>query len=262
MKTTKLFFPLLLSLLFSTLGCSSQSSKQYIAIVSAMDVEIDLLLEKAQIQETKTIGKATFHVGKLEGKDVVISHSGIGKINASSAMTSAINSFDLSKVIFTGVAGGVKDEENVLDQVVGTKVIEHDYGYRDNDGFLWCGGDPGKHEPGEVYECDKALVDLAYSCALATLKDQQVFKGTIASGDQFVASSDYVAYLDKEFDAYACEMEGAAVAKVCANFAKPFLIMRTLSDKADGAARESYVDFMDEAGDQSSSIVLRMLQSL
>lgn len=262
MKTTKLFFPLLLSLLFSTLGCTSQAPKQYIGIVSAMDVEIDLLLEKAEIKETKVIGHATYHVGKLKGKDVVISKAGIGKINASSAMTTMLSQYDLSKVIFTGVAGGVKDEESVLDQVVGTKIVEHDYGYRGNDGFFWCGGDPGLQEPGEYYECDPGLVNLAYECAIATVKDQRVFKGVIASGDQFIASSDYVAYLDKEFDAYACEMEGAAIAKVCKTYGKPFLVMRTLSDKADGLAHASYADFMDEAGDQSSSIVLSMLQSL
>jgi len=84
----------------------------------------------------------------------------------------------------------------------------------------------------------------------------------IASGDQFIASADYVAYLNKEFDAYACEMEGAAVAKVCQTYEKPFVIMRTLSDKADGMAHESYVDFMDEAAEQSNAIVLKMLESL
>ena len=262
MKTTKFFFPLLLSLLASCLGCEQGKRTQYIGIVSAMNVEIELLLKQATIQETKTIGTATFHIGKLKGKDVVISQSGIGKINASSSITSALTHYDVSKVIFTGVAGGVKDEESVLDQVVGTKVVEHDYGYRGNDGFIWCGGDPGLQEPGEFYECDKALVDLAYECSLATLKDQKVFKGTIASGDQFVASSEYVAYLNEQFDAYACEMEGAAIAKVCANYDKPFVILRTLSDKADGVAKESYVDFMDAAGDQSSSILLRMLESL
>ncbi len=57
-------------------------------------------------------------------------------------------------------------------------------------------------------------------------------------------------------------MEGAAIAKVCQAYDKPFVIMRTLSDKADGQAHESYVDFMDEAGDQSSAIVLKMLESI
>lgn len=105
-------------------------------------------------------------------------------------------------------------------------------------------------------------MDLAYECSLATLEGQSVYKGVIASGDQFVASAEYVSYLNEQFDAYACEMEGAAIAKVCEAYKKPFVVMRTLSDKADGQAREAYADFMDEAADQSCSIVLKMLESL
>lgn len=258
----KIAFPLLLSISLPCLACSSPKPAEYIGIVSAMDVEIELLLKQAQIKETKTVANVTFHVGELKGKNVVISRVGIGKVNASSGFACVLNRYELSKVIFTGVAGGVKDEEKVFDQVVGTKVVEHDYGYLGNDGFFWCGGDPGKQEPGEYYECDPGLVDLAYECSLATLKDQSVYKGVIASGDQFVASAEYVSYLNEQFDAYACEMEGAAIAKVCEAYKKPFVVMRTLSDKADGQARESYADFMDEAADQSCSIVLKMLESL
>ena len=253
--------PLFLPLLLTSVGCA-QSKKQYIGIFSAMDVEVELLLSHAKIQETKTVGNAKIHVGTLMGKDVVISRSGIGKINASSGFTCVLEHYDVSKVIFTGVAGGVKDETSILDQVVGTRVVEHDYGYRGNGGFVWCGGDPGKMDPGEYYYCDPALVDLAYSSSLAVLKDQKVFKGTIASGDQFIASGEYTIYLENEFDAYACEMEGAAVAKVCTAYNKPFLVMRTLSDKADGISRETYRDFMEAASDQSSAIVEKMLESL
>ena len=258
----KIAFPLLLSALLSCFGCANTKQTEYIAIVSAMDVEISLLLKHANIKESKTIANATFHVGEINGKNVIITRSGIGKINASSAFTSAVNYYDLSKVIFTGVAGGVKDEEKVLDQVVATKLVEHDYGLLSNEGFTWYGGNPGLKEPGEVFECDPALVDLAYNCSLSLLKDRSVYKGTIATGDQFVASEQYLVYLQKEFDAYACEMEGAAIAKVCQACDLPFVIMRTLSDKADGHANESYVDFMDVAADQSSSIVLKMLESL
>ena len=70
------------------------------------------------------------------------------------------------------------------------------------------------------------------------------------------------AYLNREFDAYACEMEGAAIARVCQTYEKPFVIMRTLSDKADGKAHESYVDFIQTAAGQSNAIVLQMLESL
>ena len=66
----------------------------------------------------------------------------------------------------------------------------------------------------------------------------------------------------KKFDAYACEMEGVSAAKVCQTYEKPFVILRTLSDKADGDAHESYADFGDLAAKQSNKIVIKMLESL
>ena len=259
----KRFLPFLLLSLLAVSSCGASSGKEtYIGIISAMDNEIQLLLKEANIKEEKDIAGITYHIGTLKDKPVIISRSGIGKVNASSGITTLLNSFDISKVLFTGVAGGLRDDEEVLDVVVGTKVVEHDYGFITNDGFEWGGGDPGKKEPGEYYECDKNMVDLAYSSALSVMGEDHVFKGLIATGDQFIASSEYVEWLTKEFDAYACEMEGASVAKVCKNYNKPLAILRTLSDKADGNAHDSYADFGDRAADQSSKIVMKMLESL
>ena len=89
-----------------------------------------------------------------------------------------------------------------------------------------------------------------------------VFKGLIATGDQFITSTNYVEWLTSTFDAYACEMEGASVGKICTSYQKPFVVLRTLSDKADAEAQESYLNFGDLATDQSSKIVIKMLESL
>ena len=228
-----------------------------------MDNEIALLLEKANIKEEKVIGDIKYHIGTLNDKPVIISRSGIGKVRSSSGVTALFNNFNISKMIFTGIAGGVKDEEEVLDQVIGTTVVEHDYGVLSNEGFEWCGGDPGMKEPGEYYHCDESLVNLAYESAQAVMdEDRHIFKGTIATGDQFIASKEYCNYLEEKFDAYACEMEGVSAAKVCQTYEKPFVILRTLSDKADGDAHESYADFGDLAAKQSNKIVIKMLESL
>ena len=244
------------------LSSCNNVEEEYIGIVSAMDNEISLLLKQAEIKEEKTIGGIKFYIGSLSDKPVVISRSGIGKIRAGSGITALLNNFNISKVIFTGIAGGTRDDENVLDEVIGTSVIEHDYGFVTDDGFVWGGGDPGKKEPGERYYCDTSLVDLAYESALATMSDRNIFKGLIATGDQFISSTNYVNWLQEEFDAYACEMEGASAAKVCTAYEKPFVILRTLSDKADGNAHDSYADFGDRAADQSSKIVMKMLESM
>ena len=89
-----------------------------------------------------------------------------------------------------------------------------------------------------------------------------VFKGTIATGDQFIANSEYVQQLRSDYDAYACEMEGAAAVVVCTKYKTPIVVLRALSDKADGNAHESYENFGDIAADNSSQIVLKMLDAI
>ena len=103
-------------------------------------------------------------------------------------------------------------------------------------------------------------MELAYKAAVETVGKEHVFKGTIATGDQFIASEEYVQRLKEEYNAYACEMEGASVAVICLNYNKPFVVIRALSDKADGKAHDSYENFGDIAGANSSRILLKMLE--
>ena len=246
-------------------GCANASDHktQYVGIISAMDNEIAALLKEAKIDRVDTYGGVAYHVGKLRGKSVVISRSGIGKIRASAGVTTMLNCYNVSNVIFTGIAGGVADQTQVMDEIIATRLVEHDYGIVTNDGFEWTSGDPGMGpKPGEYYECDTKLVDLAYAAAVEVVGSDHVFKGTIATGDQFIASEDYVQRLKTQYDAYACEMEGAAAAVVCIKYGKPFVVLRALSDKADGNAHESYEGFGDVAASNSGNIVLKMLESM
>ena len=249
----------------SLCGCKSvtEAPKEYIGIISAMDNEIDVLLNEAQIERVDSVGGTEYHVGTLRGQPVVITRAGIGKVRASSGVTAMFGKYQISKVLFTGIAGGVADEMQVLDEVIATRLVEHDYGILSNDGFEWRSGDPGMGgEEGKYYYCDSDLVELAYNAAVEVVGEDHVFKGTIATGDQFIASEKYVSKLRRDYDACACEMEGASVAVVCMNYGKPFVVIRALSDKADGNAHESYENFGDVAGAHSSAIVLKMLDAM
>ena len=246
-------------------GCATKSEEpaEYIGIISAMDNEIELLLKEGVIDRVDTIADVKYYVGSLHGQSVVITRSGIGKIRAASGVTTMLNTFPISKVIFTGIAGGVSDEPQVLDEVIATRLVEHDYGILSNDGFKWRSGDPGfGDKPGVYYDCDSQLIQLAYDAAVDVLGKDHVFKGTIATGDQFIANSEYVQKLQSDYDADACEMEGAAAAVVCIKYNTPFVVIRALSDKADGNAHESYENFGDIAANNSSRIVLKMLETV
>ena len=246
-------------------GCAPKSEEptEYIGIVSAMDNEIAILLKEAKIDRVDTIADVEYHVGSLHGQPVVIARAGIGKIRAASGITAMLMKYPISEVIFTGIAGGVADETQVLDEVIATRLVEHDYGILSNNGFEWRSGDPGNgDEAGIYYDCDPELVKLAYDAAVEVVGEDHVFKGTIATGDQFVANSEFVEKLRRDHDAYACEMEGAASAVVCIKYKTPFVVIRALSDKADGKAHDSYGNFGDIAADNSSHIVIKMLEYL
>ena len=267
MKSKRIVALFLMVAFILVLLCSCSSSnkapEEYTAIISAMDNEMELLLKEADIERVETIADTQYHIGTLREQPVIITKAGIGKVHAASCVTAMLNKFSVSRVVFTGIAGGTRDDEQVLDQVIATRLVQHDYGTLTNEEFVWNSGDPGSgYNGGEYYDCDEKLVALAYDAAVEVVGKEHVFKGVIATGDQFVASEAYVNKLQKDYDAYACEMEGAAVAVVCQLYEKPYVIIRALSDKADGKAHKSYDNFGDKAGENSNRIVLNMLDAI
>jgi len=259
MTAVLLSLVLTLSLAFAYAEEKTDDAESMIGIISAMQNEVDLLLSKAEIDRIDTVGGVDFNVGRLCGHSVVIAKAGVGKVLAASGMTAMLNRYPVSSVIFTGVAGGVQDQTQVMDMVIGTKLIQHDYGQQTADGFEWLSGTNGE---ADFRECDPELVQLAHDAAVAELGKDHVFKGVIASGDQFIASETHVQKLQQDFDALACEMEGAAIAVVCGNYGIPFVVIRCMSDKADGKAHETYENLVEDAANQSCRVVLRMLENI
>ena len=241
------------------IGTETKNSHDLIAIISAMDNEISLLLEHADIDHEDQFGDKTYHIGTLCGKQVIIVRAGIGKIDAAAGVATLLNMYQPSDVIFTGIAGGVGDETKVLDLVVATDLVQHDYGMITNDGFQWSGAEMDSKK---YYMCHPDLVNLAHDNAVEILGKEHVFEGTIATGDQFIASEDYVKKLQNDFGAIACEMEGAAVGKICTEYEVPFVVIRAMSDKADGKAENTYTNMADIAADNSSRIVMGMLEDM
>ena len=138
---------------------SDASESKPIGIITAMSNELAMLLEKAEISETKTIGGVDYNIGTLEGQDVVLVQGCIGKSMAAAGTTVLINEFDVKSIIFTGIAGGVGDEVQVLDEVIATDLVFHDYGNQTNDGFVWDAA-AGVYEDG-TFPVDEELSKIA-----------------------------------------------------------------------------------------------------
>ena len=67
-----------------------------LGIIGAMEVEVEKLRAKMTETEMKTVAGMNFCKGKLEGKDVVIVRSGIGKVMPVSAARSLWTSIRLT----------------------------------------------------------------------------------------------------------------------------------------------------------------------
>ena len=228
-----------------------------IGIIGAMSEEIFELKKEMIIEEERICGNSIFFIGKLLGLDIVLVESGIGKVNSAISTTLLINEFKIDKIIFTGVAGCTNNSLNIGDVIISTGLIEHDFdttAFGDKFGVI-----PRMNT--SLFEADKALIEMATASAEKIMGKSATTNGIIVSGDQFIASKEKIKWLREYFNSECVEMEGASVAHVCHIFKIPFVIIRSLSDKADGSANIDFQTFVKMAAKNSKDIVLEMIKN-
>ena len=226
-----------------------------IGIIGAMEVEVAILKEK--MEDVRIIKKASmdFYEGILAGKKVVVVRSGIGKVNAGICAQILADVFSVDAIINTGIAGSLNKNINIGDIVLSTDVVQHDM---DATGFGYRKGQIPQM-PVFFFNADDNLRRLAAEVCKEVNPDIQGFEGRIASGDQFVCDQDVKNRIVSEFSAYATEMEGAAIGQAAYLNEIPFLVVRAISDKADGSAQMDYSEFEKAAVDHSVRLTLNML---
>jgi len=239
-----------------------------------LDEQRGLLEQLTQPQRVKRAGR-TFWCGQWAGQDVVLVLSKVGKVAAATTTTVLLEAFDVTSVLFTGVAGGVGDGVKVGDVVVAEAFIQHDL----NSAPLF----PRYEIPlygRATFDCDPLLSELLLESAqlgLAGVGDHfhrslpleapTVHRGLIASGDQFVCDPAASAHLRTDLQAaghepLAVEMEGAAVAQVCHDYGVPFAAMRTISDRADAQAHLDFSAFVTQvASPYALAVVSQFIRS-
>ncbi|GGB28763.1 5'-methylthioadenosine/S-adenosylhomocysteine nucleosidase [Virgibacillus dakarensis] len=227
-----------------------------IGIIGAMEEEIAILLGNMEDQKEITVANCLFIEGKLCGKDVVLLKSGIGKVNAAMATTIMHERFQPSHVINTGSAGGFASDLEVGNVVISTQVVHHDV---DVTAFDYAYGQvPGMPA---MFAADTGLITLAVK-AMNDL-DIKAKTGIIATGDSFMDDPERVAFVNKKIPTMiAAEMEAAAVAQVCHQYKKPFVIIRALSDIAGKQSSISFDAFLEQAAKHASKLVMMMVSQL
>lgn len=229
-----------------------------IGIIGAMEEEVAILKEK--MEDVRIIKKASmdFYEGTLAGKKAVVVRSGIGKVNAGICAQILADVFSVEAIINTGIAGSLNKDINIGDIVVSTDVVQHDM---DATGFGYRKGQIPQM-PVFFFNADERLRKLAVKVCSEVNPDIQVFEGRIASGDQFVCDQDVKDGIVSEFSAYATEMEGAAIGQAAYLNDVPFLVIRAISDKADGSAQMDYSEFEKAAIVHSVNLTLKMLEEI
>ncbi|MGO4372985.1 5'-methylthioadenosine/adenosylhomocysteine nucleosidase [Paenibacillus sp. 2TAB19] len=227
-----------------------------IGIIGAMVEEIELLHKHTEVASEVTKAGITYYEGKLHGKEVIFCKSGVGKVNAA-VCTQILLDLGADCVLFTGVAGAVDPRLNIGDIVVSTTSIQHDM---DCSPLGFARGTIPFHNRSE-FPADDRLIELAVSASDRHFPGRSL-KGIVLSGDQFIASREAVKLLHETFDGACAEMEGASVAQVCDMNGIPYVVIRSMSDKADGSAHVNFAQFTIQAANNSYQIIDEMVKHM
>ena len=225
-----------------------------LGIIAAMSEELEPLLNDMELKAKKTIANITFNEGNVYGQDVVAVVCGIGKVNAAICTQILASIYKVDKIINIGVAGGVHKDIYPGDVVIADSLVEHDF---DCSVFGDAVGQIPRMDTFD-FKADSSLVEKAKE-ACNKLDHINSFVGRIVSGDQFISSIEKVQYLEKEFSALSCEMEGASIAHVCYSNGIPFVIIRSISDNANNGAHMDFEKFTPIAVKNSTAILKEML---
>ena len=226
-----------------------------LAIMGAMQEEIDPLLEFFKDYKTVEHADNRYYEVNYKGLNIVIAHSKIGKVFASLTASTLIQKFSCDTLLFSGVAGAINPKLNIGDLIVATKLCQHDLD-------ITAFGHPNGYVPGGKVFVDSSKELLEIAKKVAVTEKLKVIEGVIATGDQFVHSNERKEFIETTFKADALEMEGASVAVVCDSLNVPFFILRAISDSANGEANFDFDEFLNSSAKISSNYLVKIVDEL
>lgn len=225
-------------------------------ILGALDQEIEALLARAVIDSSLHWGPFSLHIGSLEEQQVCIVKCGVGKVLSAMLTQHLIDKYSPRALLFTGLAGALNPDFEIGDIILASDCVQHDLDASP------LGFKRGQIPYTDIFslECDKRLLNSAQ-----TFKSDEIniHVGRILTGDQFISKSAEIShhYLTSELCGDAVDMEGASVATVATLNQVPFLIVRTISDKADGESPENFNNFLPLASKHAAEIVSHILRN-
>ncbi|TLU66648.1 5'-methylthioadenosine/S-adenosylhomocysteine nucleosidase [Thalassotalea litorea] len=226
-------------------------------IIGAMEPEVAILKSKLENVNQSSHAGYTFYSGTIDGSEIVLVQSGIGKVASALATALLIDKFSPDYVVNTGSAGGFEQSLKVGDIVISSEVRYHDadvtaFGYE-------IGQLPAMPA---AFLPHPTLVAAAQS-GIEQLQNIQTLTGLITTGDTFMTKEEDIAKARANFPTMAAvEMEGAAIAQTCHQFNIPFVVIRSMSDIAGKESPTSFEAYLETASVNSSQLVINMLSAL
>ncbi len=271
-----------------------------LAVVSAYEPEWQVLLDTIETEETFNINGYSYTTGKLAGNDVVLFLTGVSMVNATMTTQIVIDRFNITGIVFSGIAGGVNPELNIGDVTVAEQWGQYQemlYGRENTDGtFLipewaetpfpaygymfpqnvevrteakpeieyrfWFPVDTTMLEVARTIEDKVELAKCGADDVCLSHDPKLIFGGNGVSGQTFVDNAAFREYAFETFDAQVLDMETAAVAMVAHQNSVPYIAFRSLSDLAGGGPGENEIGtFFQVASDNSAKVMLTFLEA-
>lgn len=225
-----------------------------IAVIGAMEPEVEGLIAEMKEKNVETVSGITVNLGKIGERYVAVAKCGIGKVFAALCAEALIIKYSPSLIINTGVGGALAKDLKTGDIVIANTLCQHDM---DTSAI----GDPVGLVSGinKIYfDADKRASEILLGAAKSLGLTAR--EGRIASGDKFIASSEDKTRITKAFSADVCEMEGCAIAQVAFVNNIPFAVVRAISDSADGEATMDYPTFLPIAAKNSQKMTMALIE--
>lgn len=221
-----------------------------IGIIVAEIEEMEAVKEIMENVNSMDIYNLKVFTGNINGKDFLLVRCGVGKVNSARVAQIIIDKFDLDFVINVGSAGGLNENLNIGDIVLGETLVQHDFdvtAFGRDKGFI--------PDTGKFFESDKNLLD---RCKHFKIDNQKIVIGTIASGDIFLTDVSLKEKIKKDFNADCVEMEGAAIAQVCTLSKVPFIVIRSISDIPNGNNKIDFDEYLKLASKNCAKLISQL----
>ncbi|WP_138466515.1 5'-methylthioadenosine/S-adenosylhomocysteine nucleosidase [Poseidonocella sp. HB161398] len=294
----------LAALCLASLACPAalwaQEPVPRVAVMSAFAPEWGMLVDALEGAESQSANGVSFVTGRLAGQDVVLFLSGISMVNAAMTTQLALDTFDISAIVFSGIAGGVDPSLHIGDVVVAGQwgsYLEALLARETEDGYMqlpfvptdfpnygmifpksvevmregieaperkfWFEADPGLLATAETVAAEVEFESCAAEDDCLSAPPEVVVGGNGVSGMAFLDNADFREYVFDTFDAQVVDMESAAVAQVAWANQVPFIAFRSLSDLAGGGEGENEMGtFFALAAANSATLVTAFLAAM